>query len=112
MIAGELENTADEVSAYMKLLSAPSRLMILCQLVEGERSSGELSELVGMKAPAISQHLGRLRNEGIVSARRLGQHIFYSIADENALAIMNFLYETFCGDSSEKQINVKRDVHA
>lgn len=103
MNVAELERAADTVSGYMKLLSSPGRLMILCQLVEGERSAGELCGLVGMKAPAMSQQLGRLKSEGIIRARRAGQNIFYSIADENALAIMGFLYEKFCAEPVKKK---------
>ena len=97
MNAALMERTAGEVSNYMKLLASPSRLMILCQLVEGERSVGELCALVGMKPPAVSQHLARLRQEGVLATRREAQTIYYSIVDPNISSVMMFLYETFCG---------------
>lgn len=98
----QMEETADEVSSYMKLLSAPGRLMVLCQLVEGEMSSGELCAAVGMKPPAMSQQLAILRREGIVRTRRDGQSIFYSIADPNIMKIMMFLYDTFCAPENNQ----------
>ncbi len=98
-----MEETADEVSGYMKLLSAPGRLMVLCQLVEGEMSAGALCDAVGMKPPAMSQQLAILRREGIVRTRRDGQSIYYSISDPNIMKIMMFLYDTFCGPVSTQK---------
>ena len=91
-----MEETAAKVSALLKLLSHRDRLMALCHLAEGEMAAGELAEALGKKAPATSQQLSILRREGIVEARRDGQTIHYSIADEDALAIMHFLYARFC----------------
>ena len=102
-----MERTAGEVSSYMKLLSSPSRLMILCQLVEGERSVGELCALVGMKPPAVSQHLARLRQEGLLATRRDAQTIYYSIVDPNISSIMMFLYETFCSPGAAPAVTKK-----
>ncbi|MEO1027987.1 MAG: metalloregulator ArsR/SmtB family transcription factor [Pseudomonadota bacterium] len=98
-----MEKTAGSVSSYMKLLAAPARLMLLCQLVERERSVGDLCALVGMKAPAVSQHLARMRQEGVLETRREAQTIFYRIEDPNILKIMMFLYETFCGPETQEQ---------
>jgi len=96
--------TAATVSDYMRLLSAPGRLMILCQLAEGERAAGDLAEAAGLKAPALSQHLARLRSEGAVAARREGRSIHYAIADPTVLTIMQFLYDTFCsGDPQPRE---------
>jgi len=94
----DLEQAAGQVSGIMKLLSAPNRLMILCQLVEQERSVGDLCSLLGMKPPAMSQQLSILRREDILSTRREGQTIYYFISDENILKLMTFLYETYCRD--------------
>ncbi len=99
----KLEEKAEQVSQLLKLLSAPNRLMILCHLIDAERNVGELCNLVGMKPPAMSQQLTRLRAEGLVTARREGQTIFYSIADENAKKLMSFLYDTYCKESAEKK---------
>ena len=75
--------------------------MVLCHLAQGEMAAGELGEVLGRKAPAMSQQLAVLRREGIIAARRDGQSVFYRIANDDALAIMSFLYERFCGDSTE-----------
>ena len=100
MNINELEEKAEQVSEILKLLSAPKRLMILCHLVEAEQNVGELCDLVGMKPPAMSQQLNRLRREGLVATRRDGQSIFYSIADKNVKKLMSFLYVTYCKDDS------------
>lgn len=95
-----MEKTALRVSALLKLLSHRDRLMVLCHLSQGEMSAGDLAETLGRKAPAMSQQLAVLRREGIIEARRDGQSIYYCIADEDAVAIMGFLYQRFCGDDA------------
>lgn len=92
----DLQDTATEVSAIMKLLAAPNRLMILCQLVEAEQCVGELCEQLGMSPPAMSQQLAILRREGVIASRRDGQLIYYRIDDENVSGLMRFLYDTYC----------------
>jgi len=98
MKVDNLEKTAKQVSGIMKLMSAPNRLMILCQLVEEEKCVGDLCQLLNMKPPAMSQQLSILRREGILSYRREGQTIYYFINDENILKLITFLYETYCRD--------------
>ena len=98
-----MEKTADAVSGYMKLLAAPARLLLLCQLVDQDSSVGELCQLVVMNPPAVSQHLARMRQEGVLETRREAQTIFYRIEDPNILKIMMFLYETFCGPETSDQ---------
>ena len=75
--------------------------MTLCHLTQGEMSAGQLAEAIGKKAPAMSQQLAVLRREGIINVRRDGQSLYYRIADPDAVAIMGFLYERFCGDGME-----------
>ena len=89
--------TADRVSELMKVLSNRHRLMILCQLVEGEKSVGELADLVGVRPQAMSQQLALLRKDGLVSPRRDGQTINYALARDDIRRLMAFLYDTFCG---------------
>ena len=95
-----LEDKAEQVSELLKLLSAPNRLLILCHLIDAEQNVGELCDLVGMKPPAMSQQLTRLRREGLIEARREGQSIFYSIADKKVKKLMSFLYVTYCKNDS------------
>lgn len=80
---------ADRASELLKALANRHRLLMLCQLVEGERSVGELAELLGLRGSGVSQHLALLRKDGIVVARRDGQIIWYSIASPEARAPVN-----------------------
>jgi len=98
-----LRSKADEASRLMKVLSNPDRLLLLCQLAQGEKRVGELEELVGIVQPTLSQQLGVLRDEGLVSTRREGKNIYYQIDSPHALAVMNVLYEQFCNNSERKK---------
>ena len=93
-----MQETADHVCTLMGLLSNRNRLMILCQLVAGEKSVGELARLVDMREAAVSQQLAQLRREGVVASNRQGQTISYRLAREDVSKLMAFLYETYCGE--------------
>lgn len=92
-----LRQSADEASRLMKVLSNPDRMLLLCQLAQGEKRVGELEELLGIVQPTLSQQLSVLRDEGLVSTRREGKNIYYRIDSPQALAVMNVLYLQFCG---------------
>lgn len=87
---------AGQASELLKSLANRHRLLIVCQLMEGERSVGELSAFVGVRDTTMSQHLALLRKDGIVAARREGQTIFYSIASGPARHVLEALYQYFC----------------
>ena len=87
---------AQQACALMKVLSNPDRLMLLCELADGERNVGELEEALGIVQPTLSQQLAVLRSEGLVSTRRDGKNIYYQIASAQALAVMQVLYTQFC----------------
>lgn len=87
---------ADAACRLMKVLSNPDRLLLLCELSQGERRVGELEALCGITQPTLSQQLGVLRDEGLVATRREGKHIHYRIDSPQALAVMRVLYEQFC----------------
>ncbi len=91
-----LRRSADAASRLLKALSNPDRLLLLCQLTQGEKRVGELEALVGISQPTLSQQLGVLRDEGLVSTRRDGKNIHYRIDSPQALAVMNTLYTQFC----------------
>jgi len=91
-----LRSAADSACRLMKVFSNPDRLLLLCQLSQGERRVGELQELVGIGQPTLSQQLGVLREEGLVATRREGKQIHYRIASPQALAVLQVLYEQFC----------------
>jgi DNA-binding transcriptional ArsR family regulator len=94
-----LRKAADAACGLMKALSNPDRLLLLCQLSQGERRVGELQELVGIGQPTLSQQLAVLRDEGLVATRREGKQIHYRIDSPQALAVLQVLYEQFCGPS-------------
>jgi ArsR family transcriptional regulator, virulence genes transcriptional regulator len=95
-----MERAADQASDLLKALSNRHRLLIICQLIDGERSVGELAELLGLRDSTVSQHLALLRKDGLVSARRDAQTIYYSIASEPARDILKTLYQAFCAPKS------------
>lgn len=96
----KMQAVVPRVSNLMKVLSHESRILILCQLVEGERSVGELARLLDIREQAMSQQLARLRAEGLVATRREGQTIHYRLDREDVRALVVFLYATYCSDES------------
>ena len=94
---------ADKACALLKVLVNRDRLFLLCQLSHQERNVGELEQLTGIRQPTLSQQLTVLRNEQLVSTRREGKQIFYSLSSEQAKAVMDVLYQQFCSPTPEKQ---------
>ena len=97
-----MERAADQASELLKALSNRHRLLITCQLIDGEHSVGELAEFLSLRDSTVSQHLALLRKDGLVSARRDAQTIYYSIASEPAREILNTLYQAFCAPRSAR----------
>ncbi len=95
------EASANRAATLLRLLGNERRLMILCQLADGELSVGQLQPGVGLSQSALSQHLALLREEGIVATRREGQTIHYRIADPAALRVIATLAELFCPTDEE-----------
>ena len=89
-------------------MANPSRLLILCQLAESEKSVGELQPLIGLSQSALSQHLAVLREKRLVRTRREGQQIFYSIASREAGALMHTLHEEFCAPQAAQALRPRR----
>ncbi len=83
----------------MRAMSNPDRLMLLCQLAQGERRVGELEELLDIQQPTLSQQLAVLREEALVETRRDGKQIYYRIASHAALAVIEVLYAAYCGQN-------------
>ena len=92
----KMEEAADRASRMMKTLGHPGRLMLLCNLAEGERSVGDLATELGISQSSLSQHLMRMRSEGLVEARRESQTVYYRLADGEAQEVINALYRIFC----------------
>jgi DNA-binding transcriptional ArsR family regulator len=92
----KLRLKAEKATTYMKLLSHPSRLVVLCRLSEGEACVSHLESQVDLSQSALSQHLARMRAEGIVDTRRQGQQIYYYISDDNVMKMLKALHNIFC----------------
>jgi DNA-binding transcriptional ArsR family regulator len=92
----KMEAAADQASDLLKALSNRHRLLIICQLIDGERSVGDLSDFLGLRDSTVSQHLALLRRDGLVSARRDAQTIYYSIESDPARELLKMLYQVYC----------------
>jgi DNA-binding transcriptional ArsR family regulator len=97
MDPNQLQRRAREASELLKTLGNAHRLMILCQLADGEKSVGELVRSIGLSQSALSQHLARLRRDRLVSTRRSAQTIHYAIAGAEARAVLQTLHGLYCG---------------
>lgn len=91
-----MHEAVDQASDLLKSLANRHRLLIVCQLIDGERSVGELAEFLGIRDSTVSQHLALLRRDGVVSARREAQTIWYSISSAPARQVLETLYHTYC----------------
>ncbi len=98
----ELQENATRASALLKTMANEWRLLILCHLAEGEKSVGELEQLVDLNQSALSQHLAVLRRHRLVETRRAAQSIFYSLASDEAASIMETLYNLYCSKDGAK----------
>ncbi|HTH27509.1 MAG TPA: metalloregulator ArsR/SmtB family transcription factor [Sphingobium sp.] len=92
----QMARHADEAAALLKALAHPARLLVLCQLVEGESSVGELQPITGLSMSALSQHLAVLREMELVTTRRESQTIYYSLAEGPAMGVLDALYAAYC----------------
>jgi DNA-binding transcriptional ArsR family regulator len=91
-----LRGAAGQAVAALKVLANEQRLLLLCQLSQGEMCVSELEEALDIHQPTLSQQLGVLRTEGVVETRREGKNIFYSVADPALLEILAVLYRLYC----------------
>lgn len=97
-----VKHAAASACSLLKALAHEDRLLLLCQLTEGELCVGELEERLGIHQPSLSQQLGVLRNEGLVSTRREGTRIYYQIKSQQAIAVMQTLYGQFCAPKAKR----------
>lgn len=91
-----MREAADAACTLLKTLGNRERLLLLCQLIDGEKSVSELEVLLDIHQPTLSQQLGVLRSEGVVETRRDGKRIYYSLASSEAVAVLNTIYGIFC----------------
>jgi len=92
----QMAQSASRASALMKTLGHKDRLMILCHLAGGEKSVGQIADLLEIPQSPLSQHLSRMRKEGLVDTRREAQTIYYTLKSGEASKIVEVLYELFC----------------
>ena len=97
-----MRNAATDASELLKALSNRHRLLILCQLIDGEKSVGQLADFLGVRDSTASQHLALLRRDRIISGRRDGQTIWYRISSQPAQEIMQVLYGAYCAGSKPR----------
>jgi len=98
---GDMEQNAGRACDFLRSIAHPQRLLVLCQLSQAERPVGELAALLGMRQSTLSQHLARLKAEGLVAARRDGTSIRYSLARTEILPVIEALYTVFCGTAGK-----------
>ena len=92
----KMQSSADDACRLMKVLSNRDRMMLLCQITQGEMCVGELEECLDIHQPTLSQQLTVLRNEELVETRREGKQIYYSLSNRVVLEVMNVLYRNYC----------------
>lgn len=97
--ADDMQAAADHASGLLKALANRHRLIIICQLIEKEHSVGELAALLKLRDSTVSQHLSLLRRDGVVTARRDGQTIWYTIGSAPARELVRTLYRVYCAPS-------------
>jgi DNA-binding transcriptional ArsR family regulator len=93
---GAMLDNARAASAFLKAMSHEARLAILCLLLEGEKTVGNIEELLALRQSAVSQQLARLRADDLVKVRRAGKSVYYSVARPEVIEVMSALYRAFC----------------
>lgn len=100
----DFEYNAERATALLTAMANKQRLMLLCRLVEGEASVNTLVQSLGLRQSTVSQHLAKLRESEIVSPRRDGQTIFYSLAGKEARAVLETLYRLYCDPQADPDL--------
>lgn len=93
-----MRHAAQTASDHLRGLAHPDRLLLLCQLSQGEACVGDLEQALDLHQPSLSQQLGVLRRQGLVASRRDGRHVYYRIADAETLRLLQTLYSIYCDD--------------
>ncbi len=99
----EMDDNAEKAAAFLAGLASPHRLRILCQLADGEKNVTRLIEETGLPQTSMSQHLNKLKEEGIVSFRREHRTLYYAITNPMALEIMGVMYDHYCKRKGHKK---------
>lgn len=99
----KLEENAGEAAKLLSNMAHPKRLMVLCRLVQGESTVGELAEAVNLSQSALSQHLAKMRASELVSTRRSAQTIYYSLASDEVESVLRTLYGLYCAPADQTE---------
>lgn len=99
----QMRKAAAGATALLRSLAHEDRLLLLCQLSQGERCVGDLEAGLDLPQPGLSQHLGVLRRERLVTTRREGRRIYYRVTDERSLAVLRTLYDLFCDEGGNQR---------
>ena len=100
--SGVSSDAPDRAAQFLKSLAHRDRLKVLCSLVvTQELSVAQIEAAVGASQSAVSQHLARLKDEGLVSARRSGRHVYYAISDPMVMSLIGLLYQRFCAEEAD-----------
>lgn len=97
---GQMQKNISQAEALLKQLANANRLMVLCHLISGEKTSGELAEMVGLSPSALSQHLARLREAGLVESDKRGLMVYYRICSMEVQALLSVLHLIYCRTTS------------
>ena len=103
-----MRDKAQEANALLSAMASEKRLMILCQLVDGEKSVTELADLLGTRQSTVSQHLALLRKDGLVESRRNAQTQHYSLSGDDARSVIETLYSLFCAPDRKQRRSKNR----
>ena len=106
----QMIDSAHAATGFLKALANENRLLILCHLVDGEKSVTELEQLLKIRQPTLSQQLSRLRTEQFVKTRRDAKTIYYSLASEEVVLTIQLLYKLFCERAEEPVIELFREL--
>ena len=96
----QMKARVPEVAELLRMIATPTRLLLLCQIAQGEPSVAELERDLGLRQPALSQQLAELRRHGLVSTRRASRSIHYAIADDRVRTLLGALHAIFCGEAT------------
>ncbi|BEV15728.1 metalloregulator ArsR/SmtB family transcription factor [Herbaspirillum sp. DW155] len=94
--AEQMRQAAGQAVAALKVLANEDRLLLMCQLSQAEMCVSELEQALDIRQPTLSQQLGVLRNEGVVSTRREGKRVYYRVADPRLLEMLGLMYQLYC----------------
>ena len=94
-----MREKADSVSDFLKLIANPTRLLVLCTIVTGKCCVSDLEKVVKISQSALSQHLAKMREEGLIKSTKEGQKVYYSICDPNITKVLQVLYDIYCAEN-------------